>query len=104
MNSMNSTTEQLVEQQGWVHSRIAKISGHALAVTSLLWSTFFWLLFFYINASETAVGPTDRQELEISSASLLLAITAAILRSKVSWPAIPAALLTFAISVVPYAS
>jgi hypothetical protein len=88
--------ERLNERNDWTNLSSVKLSAHIVALASLLWSTFFWLLFFYMNAFY--INPVRlgvRQLLQISGASLVLAAAAAFFRSKLSWVAVPVALLTF---------
>jgi len=71
------------------------------AIVSLLWSAFSFLLFFYVNAAEE--NPTRLKPaalLAFSTISVLLAVAAAILRSRWSWLAVP--LSVFVLTILLY--
>ena len=76
-------------------SAYLRISGHCFAVFSLLWSIYWWLLFFYVNAAEEPAGPTQHQLLVASGVFRLFAVLAAFTKSKISWLSVPISAFTF---------
>jgi hypothetical protein len=92
---MKSTIQQGDEGKHQKLYGYVEIAGHCLAVISLLWSTYYWLLFLDVNASEEPAGPTENHLLVASAVSLMFAILAASVRSKARWYALAASLVTF---------
>jgi hypothetical protein len=86
----------LSQVTGWMHTRTAKLAGHVLASVSLLSCLLFWLALLYAGASETVlIDLTGFQWLEIMGIAVIFAFIAAVFRSKLSWVALPIALIMF---------
>ena len=94
MTPMTPEMTQTGQPLGWRHSRTARIIGHILASISLLPFVSFWMDFFYVNASEEPGLPlSNLQWFKIMGLAVVLAIGAAVLRSKLWRVALPIALV-----------
>jgi len=98
---MELTSTQRKEAHLRFGSGVSRLAARWFAIVSLLWSAFSFLLFFYVNAAEeNPTRLTPAALLAFSTISVLLAVAAAILRSRWSWLAVP--LSVFVLTILLY--